>query len=109
MVGVLDQLGDRPVGGPEPGGSASSAGSTVTAKLCVAEPPELVAVTVTVSESGTSVGIDTTPSESTLAPAPSAAKLRFSPRKAPLAGTSCGPVPSLKTSSGSTPTASGAT
>ena len=95
--------------GPSSGGNASSAGSTVTAKRCAAEPPELVAVTVTVADSGTSVGIDTTPSESTLAPAPLAAKLRASPRKASLAGTSCGPVPASKISSSSVPTASGAT
>ena len=61
-----------------PAGSAAgtisaSAASTVTMKALEAAPPELRAVTVTVSDSAASVGTRTTPSASIVAPAPKTA------------------------------------
>ena len=56
--------------------------STVTWKACTAAPPEFRAVTVTVSESATSVGMLIVPLRaSTEAPAPVTVKRRASPLK----------------------------
>ena len=76
-------------------------------KPLAAAPPEFVAVTVTSSASGVSVGIVTRPAASIVAPAPATLQLRFSPVKSAAASTVCGPLPSSKISSRSAPRATG--
>ena len=104
-VAGIDHSAASSAGGP----TGISAASTVTAKPSAAEPPELVAVTSTVSDRARSVGIDTTPvSGSTVAPAPETVKRRPPPRNAGAAATSQLPVPWSRISSSSTPAATGA-
>ena len=76
-------------------GKSGRTASTVTRKLSDAEPPELLAVTVTRAPStGVAVGIETRPvAGSTLAPAPVTAKRRFAPAKAAPASTVLRPAP----------------
>ena len=91
--------------------ASSTAALTVSWKLSVAEPPELVTVTVTSAAAiAVSVGRLSTPvAASMLAPAPVTAKLSAPPLKCGASGTTKSPLPCSSSRSPRLPAATGAT